>query len=254
MQTVGEIYQFLCELAPPELQLSFDNAGFLVGRKSSAVTRVLLALDITEPVVQEAIEQDAQLIVSHHPVIFGSINRITDQDGGEKLLRLIENRIAAICMHTNLDIAQGGVNDVLMRTLGLEPSGALDADGCGRIGTLPSTMPLREFLGLCKERLGAEGLRYYDAGKPVSKLAVMGGAGAGAIADAVSAGCDTYVTADVKYHQFQLAAEHGLNLIDADHYYTENPVMSDLAEKLRGRFPDLQIELSQVHKAVASFF
>lgn len=254
MQTVGEIYSYLCEFAPPELQMSFDNAGFLVGRLNSPVERVLLALDITEQVVKEAATLNAQLIVSHHPVIFGSISRITDRDGGEKLLSLIENRIAAICMHTNLDIAQGGVNDVLLSLLGAEPVGLLDADGCGRVGMLPAPMPLSDFLCLCRDRLGAEGLRYHDAGRTVSRLAVMGGAGAQAIPDAAKAGCDTYVTADIKYHQFQQAAELGLNLIDADHYYTENPVMQTLAEKLRLRFPELEVQLSEVHRAVVSFF
>ena len=254
MRTVQELYQYLCELAPTELQMGFDNAGFLIGRANSEVTRVLLALDITDDVVQEAVELNAQLIVSHHPVIFGSISRITDREGGEKLLRLIENRIAAICMHTNLDIVNGGVNDVLIQTLGIDPIEALGADGCGRIGCMTASVPLSRFLSLCKEKLHAEGLRYYDAGKPVYKVAVMGGAGAEAIADAARAGCDTYVTADIKYHQFQQAAELGLNLIDADHFYTENPVIFDLADKLRCRFPELQIVVSRKHKALVSFY
>ena len=253
MKTVGEIYQFLCEVAPPELQVDYDNAGFLVGHLNAPVTRALLALDITEAVIEEAVRLDAQLIISHHPIIFSSIKRITDQDDSAKLLKLIENKLAAICMHTNLDIAEGGVNDVLMETLGVEPEAPLDQEGCGKIGTLASPMALSAFLPYVKERLGAEGLRYYDAGKPVSRLAVMGGAGADAIADAVRAGCDTYVTADIKYHQFQRAAELGLNLIDADHYYTENPVIPVLAEKLRTRFPDLSVLTSAVHKALISF-
>ena len=156
MATVNDIYAFLNDLAPVRYQMDFDNAGFLVGDGSAAVEHVLLALDITDDVIAEAAALHAQLIVSHHPLIFTPLHRATADDlTGRKVLALARNGIAAVCMHTNLDIADGGVNDALMVALGaevtggLEPSGT-DADGgmltCGRIGRLPESMALSDFL------------------------------------------------------------------------------------------------------------
>ncbi len=114
MATVREIYQYLDGLAPFSLQMEFDNAGFLVGRGERAVSKILVSLDITEEVAEEAAELGAELIVSHHPVIFRPAKSVTDGDpDGRVLLALAEHRIAAICAHTNLDAVAGGVNDAL---------------------------------------------------------------------------------------------------------------------------------------------
>ena len=121
MASVREIYDFLDQKAPFSLQMDFDNAGFLVGHGEKAVTRIVVALDITEAVAEEAARVGAQLIVSHHPVIFHPVRRLTDDDlTGRLLLSLTERGIAAICAHTNLDVAEGGVNDALARSLELE--------------------------------------------------------------------------------------------------------------------------------------
>ena len=182
MRTVQEIFDFLCRLAPLELQTDFDNAGFLLGRAGAPVDRALLALDITPEVIQEAGEKQVQLIVSHHPLIFGGgLKAVTDTSGAEKLLRLAELGIAVVSMHTNLDIAQGGVNDVLIELLGAKAEDSLDAYGCGRIGTLEEPMPFDCFLARCRERLQTKGLRYVDAGREVRRLAVMGGSGVSSI-------------------------------------------------------------------------
>lgn len=249
MTTVKDIYDFLCAAAPLELQLGFDNSGFLVGRSGKSVRKALLSLDVTPEVIDEAIELGAELIISHHPVIFNAIKSLTD----EKLLCLTENSVAVISMHTNLDIADGGVNDVLLKLLGAEADEALDNDGCGRIGELAAPMELDDFLVLCKTRLNSNGLRYYSAGKPVQKLAVMGGAGGDFVALAYEKGCDTYVTADVKYNRFLEAAEMGINLVDADHFCTENPVMSVLKNRLSAAFPEIEFILSSKHRQIISF-
>lgn len=254
MTRVSDLVRQLCIWAPPELQMDFDNAGFLLGRGDAPVHRVLLALDITDAVVEEAVELGAELIVSHHPVIFHPLRQLHPGGEGGKILRLAEHGIAAVCMHTNLDIAQGGVNDVLLRLLGAEPEDALDGDGCGRIGTLPDALPLEAFLARCKERLGVTGLRYVAGGRPVHRLAVMGGAGGDAVEDAIAKGCDTYVTADVKYHSFLDAGERGLNLIDADHFCTENPVIWDLCRRLQAAFPELECTVSRVLGQTVRFF
>lgn len=249
MTTVGNIYDFLCELAPLELQMGFDNSGFQLGHKSAQVQRALLSLDVTDEVVDEAIKLGAQLIVSHHPLIFTPLKSIQD----EKLLKLIENQIAVISMHTNLDIAEGGVNDVLINLLGAKANGALDAEGCGRVGNLPQVQQFDDFLCLCKDVLENNGLRYYSAGKPVKRLAVMGGSGGDAVEAAFEKGCDTYVTADIKYHQFIEAKELGINLIDADHFCTENPVIPVLCARLAENFKDVRFSVSAKHRQLISF-
>lgn len=254
MTKVSEIYAALCRIAPPELQMSFDNAGFLVGHADAEVNKALLSLDITGEVIDEAREIGAQLIVSHHPVILHPLRSVTAEGEGAMVLRLIENRIAAICIHTNLDIAEGGVNDVLLEKLGAVCEGALGEGACGRFGVLRKPMTMPDFLAFCKDSLHVNTLRYVDAGRPVMRLAVMGGAGGGAVLDALAKGCDTYVTADVKYHQFLDAAELGLNLIDADHFCTENPVMPVLATKLRGDYPEVEFRLSTSHRQIISVF
>lgn len=254
MSTVSDIYESLCRLAPPELQMSFDNAGFLLGHGDAEVKRALLSLDVTEEVIDEAIALHAELIVSHHPLIFHPEKTITDGSVlGRKLLRLIENHIAVISMHTNLDIAEGGVNDVLLSLLGAKALGPLDEDGCGRVGLLPAPLCMTDFLPYCKDKLRSAGLRYWDAGRQVYRIAVMGGSGADSIERAAALGCDTYVTADIKYHQFQTAVDLGINLIDGDHFCTENPVISDLCTKLTVSHPDVCFSVSSVHRQIIRF-
>jgi len=247
MTAIRDIFAALCRIAPLELQMDFDNAGFQIGHAEREVRRVLLALDATDTVVEEAELLGAELIVTHHPLLFSPLRSLTDLDPTQRrALALAEKGIGLISMHTNLDTAEGGVNDVLIRLLGADPEDALD-EGCGRIGTLPQTMELSAFLEVCKQRLQVPVLRFTDGGKVVHRIAVMGGAGADSLERAVKAGCDTYVTADIKYHQFQHAAELGLNLIDADHFYTENPVIPALAQLLSTQFSDVEFHVSKRH-------
>ncbi len=254
MTTIRDIMAELCRIAPLELQMEFDNAGFQIGHADREVQRALLALDLTNTVMLEARERCAQLVITHHPLIFPSLRAIIDTDPVQaRALWMIENGIGLISMHTNLDAAEGGVNDVLIRLLGAEPEKALNRDGLGRIGTLPEALSLEAFLTRCRESLHVKGLRYCTGNRTVSRIAVMGGAGAGSLEEAFQNGCDTYVTADVKYHQFQRAQELGLNLIDADHYYTENPVMLMLARRLSERFPETEFLVSERHEACVCF-
>ena len=255
MNTVQDIFDKLCEIAPLELQLPYDNAGFLLGRAGAPVEKALVSLDVTAEVAEEAIASGVSLIVSHHPVIWNEMKSLTDcTPGNEKLLRLIENGIAVISMHTNLDMAQGGVNDVLISLLADTNDGPFDEEGCGRMGQMKQAVPLEAFLHLCKEKLNTNGLRYYDAGRPVERLAVLGGSGGGNLIGAWKSGCDTFVTADVKYSVFLQARELGINLIDGDHFCTENPVIPDLAQKLRAAFPETEFLISARHNQTVRFF
>ena len=254
MATVMDVYRFLDEKAPFSTQMNFDNAGFLVGRGDKEVHTILVALDITETVVEEAAQAGAELIVSHHPIIFIPAKHITDQDpSGRKLLTLLEHNIAAICAHTNLDIAPDGVNDALAQALGLEQIGPFSEDGLGHIGIVSGALSAEAFAAQVKERLGANGVRFVDGGRPVCKVAVGGGACGDMGPAAIACGCDTFVTSDVKYHEFQEAEALGLNLIDAGHYPTENVVCPVLADWLLEGFPDVRVLLSHRHHEVFSY-
>lgn len=255
MTTVNDILCFLKGKAPVELALSFDNVGLLVGRRNKEVQRVLTALDITDEVICEAIDANVDLIVSHHPLFF-ELKTVSDQSwAAERALTLAENKVAAVSMHTNLDAATGGVNDALISALGAEASGVLDPESLiGRVGILPEAVSMDEFLSHVKKALHCNGLRYHNAGSPAHKIAVCGGSGGSDIPLAYKAGCDTYVTADIKYDQFLEAKHLGLNLIDADHFCTENVVVPVLKSWLKEAFPTLDVQISKVHGQTAQFY
>ena len=258
MTTVADILKFMDSIAPPYMKMDWDNCGLLCGRKEKEVHKILVALDPFRNVIQEAIDLGADLIVTHHPLIFRNPLMAVNEDTetGRCVLELMEHGIAAINAHTNLDLAPGGVNDVLAQTLGLqniEIINPIENYGLLRCGTV-SEQHLSTFLTLVKKNLHCDGLRYVDAGKPVSKVAVGGGSCADEMEDALEAGCDTFVTADVKYNQFRTAYELGLNLIDAGHFHTENPTMPVLAEKLAARFPEITVEFSKNHSDCMKFF
>lgn len=262
MITVQDIYRFIHQKAPFDIQMDFDNAGFLVGRGDHVVTKVLIALDITQSVVEEAVKIGAQLIISHHPVIWGGAKSVSDQTvTGRKLLAMIENGISAICAHTNLDAVSGGVNDALAAKLGLSEIEQLHQDGIdslgnaygiGRVGLVPE-QPLYEFALEVKQLLGANGIRLVDGGRPVRKVAVGGGSCSGMMQDVIAKGCDTFVTSDVKYDGFLDAKAMGINLIDAGHYPTENVVCPVLKGWLEEQYPNLSVVISDCHSEVFSY-
>ena len=256
MASVHDIEQALYELAPRELAAEWDNVGLLAGRRDRAVHKVLVSLDVTAAVVEEARQWGAELIAAHHPVIFHPVKRVTDQDpAGEILLRLAEHGIAAVCMHTNLDAAQGGVNDALAAALQLEEAAPLEGGGgIARTGRLPRPVSVPDFLFAVQEALGAGGLRCTDGAKPISRVAVGGGACGEFLWAAAAAGCDAFVTADVKYHQFLDAAALGLTLVDAGHFPTEDVVCPVLARYLSERFPELAVRKSASHREVIQYY
>jgi len=260
---VNDVLCYFEKLAPIQMKLDFDNVGLLVGDGSAEVRRVLVALDVTDDVIDEAIDLEAELIVAHHPIILEPLKRVTDGDRvGRKILKLARHEIAAICMHTNLDAAAGGINDVLAERLGLSgtvvlwKTGEMNgvSYGLGRVGTLPHALSMADFMPEIKRALDTSGLRYHDAGRPVHKVAVMGGSGGDALPMAVAAGCDTYVLGEAKYHAFVEARELGINLIEADHYCTENVISTPLQQVLRAALPGLDVMVSERHDQVVRFF
>lgn len=259
MPTVYEVEQALFRWAPQSLAADWDNVGLLVGDCKRQVQRVLVALDITEEVVREAAKGEYGLIVAHHPVIFplaGPLLNVRDDDPrGRTLMLMVRNKIAGICMHTNLDAAQGGVNDMLARRLSLVEVEQLgDQGGIGRRGVLEESMSISAFLALVRKRLRPNGIRFVEGSRNVHRVAVGGGACGDFIPMALDRGCDTLVTSDVKYNQFMDAADLGLNLIDAGHYPTEDVVCPAILDYLSASFPDLEVAKSYSHREVIQYY
>lgn len=256
MVTVADVLKFIETVAPPYMKEDWDNVGLNCGHMDRPVTKILVALDPFTHVCQEAKQIGADLLVTHHALIWkpGFITDVNTQ--GRNTLFLIENGIAHINAHTNLDQAPGGVNDVLAAKLGLENVEIINPkDGVGllRCGDV-AEQPLEAFLSTVKDVLGCEGLRYVSGGKSVRKVAVGGGSCAGGMREVLSAGCDTFVTADIKYNQFWDAKDLGLNLIDAGHFHTENPVVTVLAEKIAAAFPEIEVKISETHTDCMKYY
>lgn len=261
MTTVADVIYYLNTVAPPEIREEWDNVGLNCGWSDRRVDKILVALDPFRQVCQEAADWGAQLLVTHHALIWKP-GFLTDQDKqGQNALFLIEHGISHINAHTNLDVAPGGVNDVLAARLGLRDIRILNpaktengtSYGLIRTGTVDK-QSLESFLGSVKEGLKCPGIRYADGGKPVCRVAVGGGSCGGALYEVAQAGCDTFVTADVKYNQFWDARDLGVNIIDAGHFYTENPVCAVLAEKIANAFPEVSVRISQNHVDCMKFF
>ena len=263
MTTVQDILAFIQTIAPHHMKMDWDNVGLLCGNGKSPVKKILVAMDPFESVCREAVDMGADLLITHHPLIFSPIKCINDSDSvGRRILMLCNHGISAINAHTNLDCAPGGVNDVLAAKLGLEnveiinPTGTDEQGrpyGLLRRGTVP-VQNLEAFLRTVKNALGNDTLRYSDGGHPVHHVAVGGGSCGGAVEEVIAAGCDTFVTADIKYNTFRHAQEQGLTMIDAGHFHTENPACLLLAEKVAAAFPEITVKISESHRDCMKFY
>lgn len=259
MPTVREIEEAIFRWAPKELAAPWDNVGHLIGDRERTVSKVLVALDISPDVVTEAVAGGYDLIVSHHPVMncaWSPVQTVRDDNQqGRILMTMIRSHISAICMHTNLDAAVGGVNDILAMRLGVGNATPIEGgDGIVRAGLLKEPMTLTGFLEQIRKVLNPNGIRFVDGGREVFRVAVGGGACGDYFAAAAACGCDTLVTSDVKYNQFLDAKELGLNLIDAGHYPTEDCICPVIAEYLSAQFPELTIEKSLSHREIIQYY
>lgn len=262
MTTVYDIVCFMESIAPQSKKESWDNVGLLCGRRDKQVTTILVALDPFEDVAEEAVKLGADLIVTHHPLIFHPLYSLTDDTAiGRTAATLLRHDVAAFSAHTNLDIAPQGVGACLAAALGLEDISVIEpiektADGVWgllRMGTV-APQPLETFLLHVKQRLHAPVLRYAPATEEVHRIAVGGGACADEWKSAFAAGCDAFVTADARYNDFWDARDAGLTLIDAGHFYTENPVCTYLQQILQEAFPEIRVVLSRVHQDCMKFY
>lgn len=252
MITVNQVYEAMQAIAPLELAEHWDNPGLLVDC-GGQMHRVLTALDITPEVVAEAAAKQCEMIVSHHPVIFDPLKRLGPQDVPFQLVRA---GISAICMHTNLDAAAGGVNEVLAGIFGMQDPEPF-AEGCGRVGSIePITVPQlarkaqQELVARCNapDAGPAVQVKFADTGKPVQRLAVISGAGGSLFEEALAVGADCLLTGEANHHHACDAKRLGLSLIAAGHYATEFPVTAAVAEKLRAALPGVEVLVSTANK------
>ncbi len=224
--TVKELYDKLNERIPSTLSEPWDNDGVMCCTDTTAeIKNVLVTLDVTEEIVDYAIERSFDLIISHHPLIFKPISSLTAEEHiSRKLIKLVANNISVFSFHTRADKVEGGVNDILARALSLKNVRPFGEDGLGRIGELDSECELDVFCETVKSRLHSEGMRVADGYDTVHKVAVVGGDGKDFLAAAIAEGADTFVSGRLSYNVMEDAPEIGMNLIEAGHYYTEQPV------------------------------
>lgn len=244
----AELYAVLSEKIPASLSCSWDNDGLMCcSEPERAVRRVLVALDITGGVIDEAIAGGYDAIVSHHPLIFSPLRALNPSDHvAKKVMRLVREGIAAMSFHTRLDAVEGGVNDTLANAIGLRnvtPFGQ-DGEAIGRIGTLERSMSVAEFAALVKHEIGAEGVQAVDAGKPVYRVAVLGGSGSDDVKAARAAGADTYLSGELKHNWLTDAPDLGINLVAAGHFYTEDPVCRILHDMILDADPTVEVTVT----------
>ena len=244
MPTVSEIYQHLSTVLPSSLSCDWDNDGLMVCANPDAqVKKILFALDITPSVAEYALQIGAELIISHHPLIFSGIRRMDGHDTtSRKVMFLIRNHISAMSFHTRLDAADGGINDILADLFSLSDveKFGVDGDTAARIGTLPAPLPFEDFCRLVKQTLRAPSVCGAKAGDTVSRLALLGGAGKDYIRKAQEMGADTYLSGEVNYNYLLEAAENGISVVTAGHYHTEAPFTAFFEKTLTETFGDIE--------------
>ena len=242
------------QIAPRELALDFDNVGLLVEPDHAEIKKVLLALDCTTVTAQEAIDLEVDLLVTHHPQFFHGVKSIgfsSPITGAAALL--LRHGIGHFAAHTNLDAAEGGVNDTLAGLLGLMDVRPIPPENIGRIGALTSPMKLSALVETCNKLLHSYGAYTGDPDRLVSRVAVLGGAGGGDIEYAHAAGADAYLTGEAKHSQILEAIERDLPLILCGHYETEQVVLKSLRDRLQMLAPDVQYAITLREKAPLLF-
>ena len=244
-----DVMEILETLSPVTFAEKWDNVGLLLGREDKTVHKVMLALDATDDVVEQAILQGVDLLVTHHPLLFSSIKRITEADFiGRKILKLIKNDICYYAMHTNFDVM--GMADAAADALGLRHCEVLDItyedeiaqEGIGRIGKLPKKMSLTDMASQCKKVFELDTVRIYgESDTEVETVAIVPGSGKDYIDTALSKKADVFITGDIGHHNGLDALEQGLTIIDAGHYGVEKLFVPYMEEFFAKQMPGLEV-------------
>lgn len=238
------------QIAPASLAWERDNVGLLIGTRKTEIRKVLVALDCTQAVAQEAAQWGADLVLTHHPLFFQPIQRIDPFSAQTAAAyTLIEHGIGMFAAHTNLDAAEGGVNDVLCEKLGLKHVHRTDADPLIRLGSVEPMETLSAFGQRCARILGANCDICGDADKPVHKVAVIGGSGGSEWSLAYTLGADTLVTGEAKHHDALNAYELGMSVVVLGHYQTEIVVLESVISRLQREDFDVQYRISRTERA-----
>lgn len=230
MATVKDIYNYINTFAPFDTQEEWDNSGHLVGDENKAVNKIMLALDITTDVINQAVSQNVDLLITHHPIIFKPVSNVLSNS---LVYKLIENNISIICAHTNYDKAVGGVSDILCDTLGLKHCKVDNT--CLNVGELQNEMSTNDFVVFVKEKLNGT-VRYNNLDKKIKKVAVCSGSGIEYLELAKELNCDAFLTGDGSHHSFIDANEMGILLVCAGHFETENIAIKPLCNKIKKEF------------------
>ena len=254
---IKEVTNYLEERFPLCLQEDFDNCGVQCGDVEQEITGALVCFEMSEKVIEEALAMNANLVISHHPLMLKrGICKIEPTNRvGSVICKALGHNMVLYSMHTNIDSAEGGGNDVFAEKLDLrnvrvlvpsEAEGMAEHNGLGRIGTLPEPMPVMDFLHYVKTKMSLQVLRYHgDTSKIISTVAVCGGGGASFIEDALRAGADAYVSGDIKYHDF-FKAENRMLIADIGHYEGEFFIKEIIYKALKEKFSNFAAAISKM--------
>lgn len=231
MATVEKIYNYIDSIAPFDMQEEWDNSGLLVGDKTAKVSKIIFALDITSDVINQAIECGAELIITHHPIIFKPVSDVLSDS---LIYKLIKNNISIICAHTNYDKAIDGVNDILCNTVGFDSFKKIE-NTCLNVAEFNSEISTDDFVLQVKNSLSGT-VRYNSMNTKIKKVAVCSGSGSDYLQLAKELNCDALLTGDASHHAFLDADEMGILLVAAGHFETEMIAIEPLMNKIKNQF------------------
>ena len=242
MATVRDVEKYMETRIPRTLSVPGDPDGTsLCPDGTLEVRRAVAALDVTLGSIEFARTSGAQLIVTHHPCIYGSVSSVTDATGtGRRLIAALKANIALMAYHTRLDTVDGGVNDSLCALLGFDRTEKF-CGGLGRLAYLPEVLSYKEFRAHIAKTLQTDAVTGIDCGRPVKKIAVLGGGGKSTFYDALATGADTYLTGEVPHNILLDAEDMKINLVCATHYRTESPVVPSIKRIINEGFPDIEV-------------
>lgn len=256
MTKCADIAKYIESLAPCNLACQWDNVGLLVGDMDKEIKKVLICLDNDEHVVAEASKIGADMIVSHHPIMFSPINRMTEADPQQRMIRrMCQLGICHYAAHTNMDCASGGLNDYLAEKLGFENTSIIEeiapAAGFGRLAEFSGDITLLDAINLCEDRLNLDSVKYVgELDKKVKKIALNCGSGSDILDECIKIGVDLLITGDVKYSVARKAYENGIAIIDAGHHGTEIIFTELIKDYLEKKFADIEFIISRANISV----
>ncbi len=246
---VREIIRVIEDFAPLSIQEGWDNSGLCVGSPDDEVSSILMGLDCTEKLVDEAIECGADMIITHHPLIFSGLKKISPEDAtGAAVIKAVRAGISIYAAHTNADKVIAGVSGAMAARLGLEDVTILDEDGegtgLGAVGNLPTPVSSEEAIALVKEKFSLKTVRTSaPSDKPISRIAMCGGSGGSLIANARKSGAQLYISGDISYHNF--FTPEGFMIMDIGHYESEIEIVDILFSLIKKNFPTFAVRITQ---------